>query len=100
MEYGCRIWDEQGYIMLDTTDYTARLVYSTTKAGNSSGSDYIPEADGSMPIVLTTAESGHPLVVGITTSGILTWEPIIHWDGSYSSGTTHIFVYVCNEKVI
>jgi len=100
MDFGCKIWDEQGYIILDTTDYTARLVYSTTKAGNSSGSVYIPEANGTMPIVLTIPESGQPLVVGITTSGTLTWEPIIYWDGSYLSGTTHIFVYVCNEKVI
>ncbi len=99
MDFGCKIWDEQGYIILDTTDYTARLVYSTTKAGNSSGSDYIPEADGSMPLVLTTPESGSALVVSITPSGILTWDPIIRWDGTYLTGTTHIFVYVCDERV-
>jgi hypothetical protein len=99
MEYGCRIWDEQGYIMLDTTDHTARLIYSTTKSGSSSGSTYIPEADGNQSVVFAASESGTSLSVSISPSGILTWAPVRDWDQSIISGTTLILVYVCDERV-
>ncbi len=98
MEYGCRIWDAQGEVMLDTTDHTARLIYSTTKAGDSSGSVYISEADGTMPFICTSSENGRCMLVGISTSGTLNWAPVRDWNGTVLSDTTLIFVYICDEK--
>jgi hypothetical protein len=93
--------------MLDTTSYTARLVYSDIKAGNSSGSAYIPEADGTMPFVLVAPGPNHGgmdsaapdfLVVSITPTGTLSWDPLSFYAG-ISSGETMILIYVCDEQV-
>jgi len=106
--YGCKIWDEYGNTILDTTDYTARLVYSDVKSGNSEGSMYIPEADGTMPFVLTYPGPNYPdptadiymlLVVSIAPSGTLTWRPIRNSSGTSICYETGILVYVCDEKV-
>lgn len=95
MAYGCKIYDQYGNITLDTTDYTARLVYQTVKAGDSSGSVYIPEANGKIPYVLIypTTSNINMLVVSITPSGTLSWN------ATYNSAETGIMVYVCNERV-
>lgn len=94
--------------MLDTTDYTARLIYSDIKAGNSSGSVYLSAADGTTPVVLTAPgpnhggpESNFPrlLVVSINASGTLSWGPVYALDSSISSGETIILVFVCDEQV-
>jgi hypothetical protein len=111
MDFGCRIWDEDGNLILNTTDYTARLVYSTIKAGDSSGSEYVAEADGTKPFVMVaparTGGSGNCLTVGVTEWGTLTWEPMIGtlYDpehGYYEaivSEETLILIYVCDEKI-
>lgn len=103
MDFGCRIWDEDGNLILNTTDYTARLVYSIILDGTESGSAYIPEANGNKPFVLaapaSSSISGHCLSVSISTSGTLTWECITDYNGNIVSDTTLILVYVCDEKV-
>ena len=83
MSYGCRIWDEQGDLILDTNDYVARIIYIDTKPGNAQGSIYLPDADGTRPLVLVVpAEtSGTCLNVSITPGGILSWSPV--WSGYY-----------------
>ena len=114
MEYGCRIWDEQGNLILDTNDYTARLIYMDIKPGNAEGSTYLSAANGNRPLVLIapTPESVNKicLKVNITPSGVLSWAPIWHgyydWvNGKWSwvprrivSESTLITVYVCDEK--
>jgi hypothetical protein len=90
--------------MLDTTDYTARLIYFDTKAGNSSGSVYLSDADGNVPFVFVSPgpdnASDDLLVASITASGTLSWEPVYDQFGStLLSGQTIIFVYVIDEKV-
>lgn len=114
MSYGCRIWDAQGNLILDTNDYTARLVYMDIKPGNAQGSTYIYAASGNRPLVLVapTVNSVNKicLKVNITSWGSLSWEPI--WDGYHDwvngqwvwvpdkiiSEETLITVYVCDEK--
>jgi len=106
MDFGCRIWDEDGNLILNTADYTARLVYWIVLDGYSSGSVYIPEADGKMPFVCVfpfwPTYYGICLSVGISPSGVLTWDqvlvPIAPQVFIGSEGTA-IFVYVCDEKV-
>jgi hypothetical protein len=103
MGYGCKIWDQYGSVMLDTTDYTARLIYSDIKSGSSSGSTYLSAADGTMPIVLTAPgpnNTGQNLLkTSITPTGTLSWSPVYSWNGSVSSGETIILVFVCDERV-
>jgi hypothetical protein len=83
-------------------------VYSDTKAGNSSGSVYIPEADGKTPFVFicpgpdyvypSGSDPMYLLVVSITPSGTLSWVPVENYFQGVLSGQTTIFVYVCDEK--
>ena len=114
MEYGCRIWDEQGNLILDTNDYTARLIYMDIKPGDAQGSMYLPDANGTRPLLLiapaSTSTNKICLTVNITSGGTLSWSPV--WDGYHSwvngrwtwvrnkiiSEPTLITVYVCDEK--
>lgn len=114
MEYGCRIWDEQGDLILDTNDYTARLIYMDIKPGDAQGSIYLPDANGTRPILLTapavTSVNKICLNTNITAGGMLSWSPIWHgyhdwvngqwvWVPGYIvSEPTLITVYVCDEK--
>ncbi len=93
MEYGCRIWDEQGNLILDTNDYVARIIYIDTKPGNAQGSIYLPDAVGTKPLVLAVpAEpNGKCLNVSITSWGLLSWKPT--WRGYYDwVGNNYVFV--------
>ncbi len=102
MSVGLKVWDERGNITLDTTDYTARLIYSGVKAGTTSGSETISEAVGKMPIVLTYPGPNNTgewlLIVGISPDGVLTWQTVENLGGSVVSGETSIAVYVCYEQ--
>jgi len=77
------------------------LVYTNTFDGSASGSIYIPEADGTIPIVISFPTSGAPtlhlLITTITPDGHLSWSPIVDWNGAVLSVQTTIQVYVCNE---
>lgn len=115
MEYGCKIWNEQGDLILDTNDYVARIIYVDTKPGDAQGSIYLPDADGTRPLLLvvpaSTSNSNICLNVSITSWGLLSWKPV--WDGWYHwingqwafdpiriiSESTLITVCVCDEKV-
>jgi len=115
MEYGCRIWDEQGSLILDTNDYVARIIYIDTKPGDAQGSIYLPDANGTRPLLLVVPAEIHAqrtcLNVNITSNGWLSWEPV--WSGYYNwvnnrwsfvpvrirSKTTTIIVCICDEKV-
>lgn len=99
MAWGMRVWDENGQLICDYTDKLARLVYSVVKDGKTSGSEYIPEADGKMSMLLTFPTANNTsdieLICTLENDGTLSWitpDPSLVMG---EPGETQICVYVC-----
>lgn len=80
MPYGLRVYDANGNISLDITDYIAKIVYTKTVSGTSSGSVYVPGVANKKAIALATAtannQSGFTTVCELTNNGYLNWHPM------------------------
>ena len=82
MPYGLRVYDANGNISLDITDYIAKIVYTKTVSGTSSGSVYVPGVANKKAIALPTAtannQSGFTAICKLTNDGYLNWDPAYH----------------------
>lgn len=80
MPYGLRVYDANGNITLDVTDYIAKIVYTKTVSGTSSGSVYVPGVANKKAIALATAtannQSGFTAICELTNDGYLNWHPM------------------------
>ena len=80
MPYGLRVYDANGNISLDITDYIAKIVYTKTVSGTSSGSVYVPGVANKKAIALPTAtannQSGFTAICELTNDGYLNWHPM------------------------
>jgi len=98
MAYGLRVWDENGNIILDSTESIARLVYTTVRSGTSSGSVTISAVYGKTGVVVfnTINPTGFLSVpLNVSLSGTtLSWSPRQDSSGDTVSFTTLIFVFV------
>lgn len=108
MPYGLRVYDANGNISLDITDYIAKIVYTKTVSGTSSGSVYVPGVANKKAIALPTAtannQSGFTAICELTNDGYLNWHPMYTFfiqEGNYKvpgttliSGETLIYVFL------
>lgn len=108
MPYGLRVYDANGNISLDITDYIAKIVYTKTVSGTSSGSVYVPGVANKKAIALPTAtannQSGFTAICELTNDGYLNWHPMYTFfiqKGNYKvpgttliSGKTLIYVFL------
>lgn len=107
MPYGLRVYDANGNITLDVTDYIAKIVYTKTVSGTSSGSVYVPGVANKKAIVLPTATANNPsgftAICELTNDGYLNWHPMYTFkpreyykepSTSLISGETLIYVFL------
>lgn len=107
MPYGLRVYDANGNITLDVTDYIAKIVYTKTVSGTSSGSVYVPGVANKKAMALATAtannRSGFTAICELTNDGYLNWHPMYTFEPRENykkpstiliSGETLIYVFL------
>lgn len=107
MPYGLRVYDANGNITLDVTDYIAKIVYTKTVSGTSSGSVYVPGVANkkaiALPIATANNQSGFTAICELTNDGYLNWHPMYTFEPGENykvpspiliSGETLIYVFL------